>query len=135
MLWIATPRLDSHRPAAEANGTGEDGLPRPDALDPPAEDRGGEPEHDQGDRIDPTDLGDGPVPALDRAGDADDAGQGRVEDAEAVDLADAQVDGQRGGRDEPAVESGRGDRPLPIEEAVERHGLCVRLVNRPDLSE
>ena len=108
--------------AAEANGAGDDGLPRADALDPPPEDRGGEAQHDQGDRIDPADLGDGPVPARDRAGDANDAGQRCVEDAEAVDLADAQMDGQGGGRDEPAVESGRGDRTLPIEEAVEGHG-------------
>ncbi len=49
-------------------------------------------------------------------------GQGPVEDAEAVDLADAKVDGQRGGRDEPAVESGRGDRSLAIEKTVESHG-------------
>ena len=108
--------------AAEAAGAGDHRLPRADALDPPAEDRGREPEHDQGDRVDPADLGDGPVPPVDRLGDANDARQRHVEDAEAVDLADAQVDGQRGGRNQPAVESGRGDRALPIENRVERHG-------------
>ena len=121
MLWSETPRLDSQQAAAEAAGAGEDGLPRADALDPPAEDRGREPEHDQGDRVDPADLGDGPVPPLDRVRDADDAGQRHVEDAEAVDLADAQMHGQRGGRDEPAIEAGRGDRPFPIEEVELRH--------------
>ena len=119
------PQARQPQAAAEAKGAGEDGLPRADAFDPPAEDRGGEPEHDQSDRIDPTDLGDGPVPTGDRVGDAHDASQGLVEDAEAVDLADAQVNGQRGRRDEPAVESGRGDRPLAIEETVERHGSCL----------
>ncbi len=41
------------------------------------------------------------------------------EDAEAVDLADAQVDGLSGGRDQPTIESRRGDRTLPIEQTAE----------------
>src|SRR5262245_16304027 len=108
--------------SAKATGAGEDGFPGTHALDPPTEDRGGEAEHDQGDRINPTDLRYGPVSPRDRAVDAEDAGQGHVEAAEAVDLADAEVNGQSGGRDEPAIESGRGDCALPIEQAVELHG-------------
>ena len=59
-------------------------------------------------------------PLIDSA-DPDDPRQRHVEDAEAVDLADAQVHGQRGGRDEPAIEPRRGNCTVPIKQAIEIH--------------
>jgi hypothetical protein len=38
-----------------------------------------------------------------------------LEDTERVDLADREVDGERGRRDQPAAVSGSGDRALTVE--------------------
>ena len=57
--------------------------------------------------------------------DADLVREGEFEDAERVHLANAQVNRERCGRNEPAVEPRAGDDPPPVEEAGCGRGLCV----------
>ena len=86
--------------------------------------RRGEPEHDERDASRSSrPAGSSSPPAIDCAI-ADDAGQRPVEDAESVDLADAEVHRQRGGRDQPTIEAGPGDDPLSAKKSRKRssHG-------------
>ena len=48
-------------------------------------------------------------------GDAEKLGHRQLEDAEAVDLADAQMDRQGGGRHQPSIKTGPRDGMLTIE--------------------
>jgi hypothetical protein len=102
-------------PRAEARGRREHRLPRADAFEPRAEHGRGQPEEDDGNAEHPRDGGLAPVGGVGVVG----SGEGRqrdLEDAERVRLADGEVDGQRRGRYEPAVEARRGDDPPSVEE-------------------
>ena len=68
--------------------------------------RRADPEHDDGDREDDPDRRQRGVEVLDERG---------LVDAGRVGLADAEMDGEGGGRDEPPVVAGTGDGALAIE--------------------
>ena len=61
-------------------------------------------------------------------GDADQLGHRQIEDAEGVDLADAEMDAKRGRRDHPAAESGFCDRMATIEYRQKAHWTRSSLV-------
>ncbi len=120
----------------ETTGGDEHGFAWTDSFQPGAEDRGGESEEDDGDGKDPGNGGVGPVACgggdFDqrdrRAGilfDGEEFHEGDFEHGEGVDLPDGEVDGESGGRDEPAIKSGFGDNAVSIEDAW--HGMLLLL--------
>ena len=108
----------------EADGGGKHGFARPDALHPGAEQGGRRAQHGQRDAEHPADGGQRPV-AGGGGGDAEDFGERGVEDGIGVNLADGEVDGQRGGRHQPAVETGGGDGAGFVEEGGHGSAVCV----------
>ncbi|KWV85693.1 hypothetical protein PFLmoz3_04515 [Pseudomonas fluorescens] len=101
-------------------------LTRPGVFQPTAPDRCGAAQEDEEQGVDPAQHGDGPVAlgrkdlgdkahvrrAGHRRGDTQRLGQGQPEHREAVGHADAQVDGQCGRWNQPAVEARLGDDAL-----------------------
>src|SRR5262249_59086521 len=83
------------------------------------EPRRGQPEEDDSDAEDP--RGGRLTPVLDGG----ECGERNLEDAECVDFADAQVNGERGRRNEPAVEAGRRDDPPTVEKPGSRIGCAA----------
>ena len=57
MLWSETPRLATIRPPQKQQALKNIVFRGPDPLDPSAEERRREPQHDQSNRVDPADLG------------------------------------------------------------------------------
>ena len=96
-----------HEAQRPAQAGGEHRLARTDALDPRAEQGRRQAEHHDRDRKDHADRGELGVEMLH---------QRLLEHAEGVDLADAQVHGKGGGRNQPAVERARRDRALAIQQ-------------------
>ena len=82
--------------------------PGSDAFQPLAGNRGREAQEHDRDGENPDHVAQRPVVGR-GSHHAADSLQGRVEDAPGVDRSDAQVDGHRCGRDQPAVEAGAGD--------------------------
>ena len=111
------------KPAAEAQRGGEHRAARAAFLDPAAEHRGGKAEEENGDREDPAEIGE--LPVVRRGfGDADQLRHRQVEDAERVNLADAQMDAQRRRRNHPAAEPRFGDRVATVQNRQDAH-ICA----------
>ncbi|GGM34581.1 hypothetical protein GCM10008956_08690 [Deinococcus arenae] len=114
------PERGDEEPAAEQQGAGDHGLAGPLALHPLAEQGAAGPQEEQRDAEDQADLKERPVAGRARLGAhvaAEQPGEGFVEHGIAVDLADAQVHGQRGGRHQPAAPAGPGDGLRTIQNA------------------
>lgn len=109
---------ESPAPATRAD---EHRLARPIFLDPLAEECSGKPEQNQPRRIQPGHLRDRPVAGRGLS-DAEQPRERNIEDAEAVDFADAKMHREGGWRHEPAREAGPGDGTFAIEEL---HGEMV----------
>ncbi len=108
---MLTPMEAMKKPAAEADGGVEHGAARAGPFEPRAEERGGDAEEGDGDGEDVADLFEVPGGAVGGV----EGEEGVFEDGEGVDLADGEMDGEGGGRDEPAAVSGRSDGTVPVE--------------------
>ncbi len=105
---------------SEAEGGVEHGAARAGSFKPRSEERGGDAEEGDGDGEDVADVFEVPCGAV-----AAVQGEERVlEDGEGVDLADGEMDGEGGGRDEPATVAERSYGSVAIEEG-ESHGAIL----------
>src|SRR5262245_24563147 len=115
----------NHESAAPAARGYDAGFSRTLALYPGAEQRRGRSEHDEEQRVHPPERADLPVGGG-RARDADRSSEREPEHAESVGHPDREMNRQRGRRDEPPVESGRGDNPILREQTGRQSSLLIR---------
>ena len=106
------PEGADQEPAAEAEGGGEHRAARPALLDPAAQHRGGKAEEEDGDREDPAEFGSFQSSGADWR--RRQPGHRQIEDAERVNLADAQMNAKRRRGNHPTTEAGLGDRMTTI---------------------
>lgn len=128
-----------HDAAAPAAGGNDACLARTRPLEPAAPNGGGRAKQDEEQRIDPAEVGNTPVAgggeqrrgerqigASGRGGDPERLGKRQPEDAETICHADAEMDGERGRRDQPPVETGSCDDPFTFEQARACHrSVCT----------